>query len=510
MNAVPPSPGDRVSQALPRELDPRHVLPASRGTRRPGRAVPRPRASHRVAKVFAAAVSVVVFVASGVLWGTYRKFAGQVVRIAAVPSAGNHNGSAGFTGGMGQNILLVGNSSRAGLSPAQLKDVATQYDPSYASDTILVLHVPAGGQRASLISFPRDSYVSIPGFRTGKINAAYVDGACNNGCSGGPLTPAQHAAGAQELIKTISALTGLRIDHYVEVNLFGFYQITKVLGGVQVCLNHAVKDHYSGINLPAGRQMIEGTQALAFVRQRHGLPRGDLDRIVRQQVFLGAVIRKVLSVGTLLNPIKLDQLINAVSRSLIFDKTFDPLKFANQMRSLAAGNVAFRTVPVKDPNAYISGIGDVVVLDKAALPAFINGVAQPATSPPHATMARHDVKVQVLNGWSIPGLAGQMQAALAHLGFAAIGAGNADRSTYQRTLIRYNPTQAGAARTLATVIPTATLSPDTALGGTLQLVLGANLTATPNANPVKPPSPQPRPRPAPAKGRTAVDTGCIN
>ena len=143
--------------------------------------------------------------------------------------------------------------------------------------------------------------MDIPGNGKGKINAAYPDGyiaAKNRGAS----ELAAQSAGLIMTIRTINALTGLHIDHYMQVDLLGFYRISNAIGGVTVCLNKAQNPNtdsdafgkgYSGINLPAGVSVIKGTQALAFVRQRHGLPNGDLDRIRRQQYFLSAAFHKV-------------------------------------------------------------------------------------------------------------------------------------------------------------------------------------------------------------------------
>ncbi len=214
--------------------------------------------------------------------------------------------------------------------------------------------------------------MDIPGYGQHKLNAAYINGATDGG-----ETEADPDQGRQLLVQTISELSGLHIDHYVEVGLLGFYRITKAMGGVEVCLNRAQKEPDSGIDLPAGRWVIEGKQALAFVRQRKGLPRGDLDRIVRQQYFLGATFRKVTSLGVLTNPIKLKRLLDAVGSSMRMDDDLDPLQLARQVRGLAAGNVEFKTIPTTG-----TGFRDgqsVVLLDEAKLPGLL----------PHASPTRH-------------------------------------------------------------------------------------------------------------------------
>ena len=161
----------------------------------------------------------------------------------------------------------------------------------------------------------------------GKINSVYGGGYTAAKSHGADETGSESAC-IRLLIRTISGLTGLHIDHYVQVNLLGFYRISNAVGGVDVCLLHAQNPStdsdrfgrgYSGINLAAGHSVIKGSQALAFVRQRHGLPGGDLDRIKRQQYFLSAAFSKVLSGGVLLNPFKLHSLLRAVSSSVPTD-----------------------------------------------------------------------------------------------------------------------------------------------------------------------------------------------
>ena len=239
---------------------------------------------------------------------------------------------------------------------------------------MMLVHVPADGRKATAISFPRDSYVEIPGFGRHKLNSAYINGATDGG-----KTKADPDKGRQLLVQTISELSGLHIDHYVEVDLLGFYRITKAVGGVEVCLNKAQKEPDSGIDLPAGKSVIEGKQALAFVRQRKELPRGDLDRIVRQQYFLGATFRKVTSLGVLTNPIKLKRLLDAVGSSLRMDDELDPLQLARQVRGLAAGNVEFKTIPTAG-TATRDG-QSVVLLDEDKLPAFFDVGRRPAGRP---------------------------------------------------------------------------------------------------------------------------------
>jgi anionic cell wall polymer biosynthesis LytR-Cps2A-Psr (LCP) family protein len=200
---------------------------------------------------------------------------------------------------------------------------------------------------------------------------------------------------------SLTHVAGLRIS------LLGFYQVAQVLGPVQVCLNEAVDDPYSGTDLPAGVSTLDAKQALSFVRQRHGLPRGDLDREVRQQYFLAAELRKVTSSGVLLNPGKLHALLQAAGSAVQTDPDLDLLSYTSQFASLGAGDVRFTTIPVLGTPTITDGDGNpvsVVEVDTTALPAFIAGiVGEPSaySSAPAATPS--SVRVSVVNGTGTTG-----------------------------------------------------------------------------------------------------------
>lgn len=479
--------------------------PGPGGPGGPGRPGGRRTSRQRVAlfaKIVAGIVSVAVLVSSGFLYFLYRDFNGKVSRVNAIGKS-----TVADVDGQDENILLVGSDDRSTATPAELKALGTQNDPAKNTDTMILVHVPADGRKATAVSFPRDSYVNIPGFGKGKLNAAYADGTYG---SGGKADPDR---GRRLLVQTISELSGIRIDHYVEVDLLGFYRITKAIGGVEVCLNKPAKDSFSGINLPAGKQTIEGTQALAFVRQRHGLPNGDLDRIARQQYFLSAVFRKMKSAGVIGNPLKLKRLLDAIGTSLKMDSGLDPLQLARQVRGLVGGNIQFKTVPNKG-SANVDG-KSVVLLDTAALPAFFTSVignSGGSKAAPVKTVPRGQVSVQVFNGSGRKGLATLTATQLRSAGFTVTSTGNADRNTYQQTEIRYAASNLAQANTLAAAIPGAQLREQASANG-VQLVLGADFAgvrsttaAASSTTASKPPSTGSANAPA----RSAADIGCIN
>jgi LCP family protein required for cell wall assembly len=306
-----------------------------------------------------------------------------------------------------QNILLLGVDSRTDpqgnpLPPGLLDALHAggSTDGGDTADSIIVVHVPAGGGRATAISIPRDSFVQLAdGYGQHKINSAYsravadttnslTSGAASSGAPTSPFAPeaapgalpndpavrrAALAAGARTTVDTVQALTGLTITHFASVNLAGFADVSQAIGGVPVCLRAPVDDSYSGLRLPAGPQLVSGTEALAFVRQRHGLPNGDLDRVARQQVFLAGATSKLLSAGTLTNPFALDRLTGVMARSVTLDSGWNVLSFATQMQGLSAGSVTFRTIPTGTMELSTPEDGQAVKVDPAQVRFFVTG-----------------------------------------------------------------------------------------------------------------------------------------
>ncbi len=194
-----------------------------------------------------------------------------------------------------------------------------------------------------------------------------------------------------------------------------------------MCLNAAVDEPLSGAKFPAGEQTLSGPNALSFVRQRHNLPRGDLDRIVRQQVFMASLVREVLSAKTLTSPGKLNQLSAAVKRSVVLDSDWDIIEFATQLQDLAGGKVRFETIPVVDINGMTDYGESIVQVDPRRFASTWQSLAgeEPAeddttTSTTPTTMPDIDVSsvtVDVANDSSISGLASTVAATLEDEGF---------------------------------------------------------------------------------------------
>jgi LCP family protein required for cell wall assembly len=447
--------------------------------------------------------SLLVLVGSGWAWATYRNFNADITRVNAISAKGR--AANGGIDGRDQNLLLVGNDDRDTATDAELAQLGTHRDGgSYNTDTMMLLHLPANGSRATAISFPRDSYVSIPGHGKNKLNAAYPIGV--------RAAHGDKAAGARLLVQTIENLTGLSIDHFVQVDLLGFYRISNAIGGVDVCLNAAQKEVKSGIDLKAGHQTIKGRQALAFVRQRYGLKNGDLDRIKRQQYFLSAVFRKMSSAGVLLNPIKLQNLLKAVSSSLQMDDTLEPLKLAQQMQNLQAGNFTFTTIPTQGyADVEIDGqIQNTVVVNAAEMPRFVDRLIGSSSSALQQAKpaAPGTVTVQVINDTNTNGLETTNAKALQAAGFKTqIPPATSD--VVAKTMIRYAPGQEAAAKAVQAQVPGAVMERTTEVS-TVTLVLGENRVQVKSLMP-KPSSSSAKPNPSSTPAvTTAADAGCIN
>jgi LCP family protein required for cell wall assembly len=349
-------------------------------------------------RVLVALASVGALIATGVAWGVQQHVTTTIVTSDAVTPHPVLIGQA-FT------ALLVGLDARTDangnpLPPALLDAIHAGPDEGQLhTDTIILLHVPAlPGEPAVAVSIPRDSYVQLAdGSGKHKINSAYNRGIVAaekeltaQNLPGPELDKRGREAGRAALIATVESLTGTSIDHYAEINLAGFVELTDALGGVPVCLNKPVHDTYSGIDLPAGYQTVSGPVALAFVRQRHGLDGGDLDRIARQQAFIAGLTQRLQSEGALTDPATLSRLLDVVTRHVVIDKGWDVQQAAAQVGRVAGADLRFHTIPTGRPDLETPGDGLAVQIDPAAVRAFVSeqfSATTPASSTPTAATA---------------------------------------------------------------------------------------------------------------------------
>lgn len=417
-------------------------------------------------------LSVIVLSVSGIGYATIGRLGGELSSVSNLKLGGGGGFKDNNAADGAVDILLVGSDSRSDahgnrLSDEELEQLHAGVDEGEENtDTIMVIRVPNDGSRASAVSIPRDTYISNDEHGNMKINGVY---AAHKGTTIARLQaendeaeaagePAPHEAkvieqqgveaGRAALLEEVRDLTGIEIDHYAEVGLLGFVLLTEAVGGVDVCLNAPVDDEMSGAKFPAGEQTLHGADALAFVRQRYGLPRGDLDRITRQQAFMASLVNKLLDAGTLTNPSKLSRISHAVERSVVIDENWDVMSFVTQLANLAGGNVTFNTIPVTS----VDGTGDygesIITVDVAEVHKFMDDLARSQEETPAegsnsadnadgadgadgAPTARIDgVEVHVLNAGSISGLASGVGSFLDKEGYTVARTANAQPGIY--------------------------------------------------------------------------------
>ncbi|GGU01257.1 LCP family protein [Actinomadura citrea] len=299
-------------------------------------------------------VALVVAGLGGLAWQRQSSYNGNIDRLKGVMPDDSPNRPGANVEGT-ENWLLVGSDSRADATTGEGNQV---WRPGQQrTDTIMLLHLPADRKKAYIVSFPRDSWVEIPGYGQQKINAAFSFG------------------GPKLLIETLESLTGIRIDHYGAIDFEGFKSMTDALGGVTVNIKQGVYDPARKKRWEAGRQKLNGEDALLFVRQRYNLPNGDFDRIKRQQAFLGALAKQAADRGTLTNPLKLDRFLSALTKSISVDEGVsagDLRSLALSMRSVRASDVMFMTLPHKGTG--MRKRQSVVFLDGAKAKALFEAV----------------------------------------------------------------------------------------------------------------------------------------
>ncbi|MBJ8347323.1 LCP family protein [Antrihabitans sp. YC2-6] len=385
------------------------------------------------------------------------------------------------------DILMVGTDSRTDahgnpLSQQELDSLRAGEETASNTDTIVLIRVPNDGTSATAISIPRDSYVEIPGLGYRKINAAYGETKetkrlelVNAGETDEDADAESTKAGRQALIKTVADLTGVTVDHYAEVGLLGFVLLTDAVGGVDVCLNDSVDEPLSGANFPAGRQTLHGSDALSFVRQRHDLDRGDLDRIVRQQVFMASLVSKVLSAQTLSSPTKLQELSNAVSRSVVLDSDWDILGFAEQLQDLSGGQVKFETIPVVDLNGTTDAGESVVRVDPSSVADYVEKLAGEGSDSGDTGVNPSTITVDVVNDSGIDGLAGRVSDELASAGYKKGTIGNNSGTSVDESRVLAKSSDDEGAQAVAEALGGLTVEADSSLSaGKVKVVLAAD------------------------------------
>ena len=515
----PPRARSRAQLPLPARLNPR-----GRSRHRPDApATPGRSGLLRYARALswvAVTCAAFVLIGSGGLWAYVGYLNGRIHRIGVfcLHSCGY---ARPLEAGSTENFLLVGSDTRSGSnSTGSLSGLAEgqagQGGTFGLSDTTMLVHLSADRSKVIVLSFPRDMLVSLPSHKDAAGNAVPAQAAKFNA--------AYSVGGPALLVQQVEQLSGLRVDHFVAIDFAGFVNIVNALGGINVCIA-AVPGITTNLRDPGapsegtlgsgfvghvGVNHLGGLMALAYVRQRHGLPNGDLDRIHRQQRFLSAVFRKTQSAGTLLNPLKLNHVASSAAADITTDKGTslnDLITLLNKLRGLDSGNIEFFTVPTTGgPEQYVPFYGApqsvLNIVPGAAHTLFqqIHDDQDPAHPPvpaASATSARHpsraptsaspappvtippnQVRLAVENGTTTTGKGARAADALRQLGFAISSVTTAS-SSGEPTTIRYGSNRADSAATVAAAVPGAQLIADPTLDrDTLILTVGTNYQGT--------------------------------
>ncbi|MGA4841501.1 LCP family protein [Streptomyces sp. G45] len=424
------------------------------------------------------AVSVTVLAAAGVGHGVVSSLDTGIRRVDAFKDMKNRPEP-----GHGMNVLLVGTDGRDKITPELKRKYRLGGAPCHCTDTIMIVHISADRNRASVVSLPRDSYAELPEHidqNSGKhhrphpvrLNAAYAEGGPN-------LT-----------VRTVEHMTKVKIDHYVEVDFTSFMKTVDVLGGVEICTDQPLKDSYTGLDLPAGTHELNGGEALQYVRSRHIDGAADLGRMRRQQRFLAALIAKATSSGVLLNPVKFSGVTKSLLGSVRADKGFgtsDMLALGRAMRNFSPSSSEFTTVPLGTMGHMVPGIGSTLKWDEDKAGKLFKALREDKPLAPYRArstsalvpVAPQQIRVQVDNGTTTPGLGERVDAALRSTGFRTTRAPGTvpvprGGAPLARTVVAYDPRWDRSAKSLATALPGCAMRKVAGQGATLRVIAGAD------------------------------------
>lgn len=424
-NDSPHEPSAPAASPTPPDSDGAEQLPEARKRRWPV-----------VLGVFA--IVMVVLVAGGIAGGLWslNKFSGNIstVKVDTAPAPESNEAV---------NILLMGTDSRVGKGNTGYGLDAGR--GGERSDTTILLHIPADRSRALAVSIPRDTWVEQPDCATdGQIG---IFDKFNNAFDKG---------GASCTTELVQEMTGVPIHHVAVVDFGGFKRVVDALGGVEVCVNQAIHDTDSQLDLPAGTSLIDGEQALAFVRARKTLGDGsDIGRIQRQQAFLSAAIRQATDAGLLLNPVKLYQVLDTATRSLTVDEGLDELgemrTLLDSLRSVDPSDITFVTMPL------LGRMDANVDIDQPKAEEIWRAIRNSTPWPPPVsrgpdgqklTVPPDQIWVQVVNASGDPGMTDKAARQLRRVGFHVAGSSEAVKKR-AKTTVRYRLEAEDSARTLA-------------------------------------------------------------
>ncbi|HEU5476008.1 MAG TPA: LCP family protein [Actinophytocola sp.] len=446
------------------------------------------RRSALAGKIIAGGVAVLVLASTGVAWGFKAWVDSKQVQVdaldqnsAAIMDRAAQNGD--------ENFLLVGSDTREGAKAEDGVGDARAVEGARA-DTIMIAHVPANRKRVVVVSFPRDLEVTRPACEGWDAKTSKYTGEQFPAQRNVKINTAYAIGGPKCVTKMVQELSGIAINHFVGIDFNGFKGMVDAVQGVQVCVERPLKDAELGLIVkePGKEVTLSGDQALNFVRARkvQGDPTSDYGRIIRQQRFLSALLRKAMSNQVLLDPGKLTGFVDAFAKSTFGDNigSDQMILLGQSMQGLEAGRVTFITVPtVGEAN----GRGNEVLRDadkNALFEAIRQDTPLPGETPPKpdetATSAPppaqpidpKTIKMQVLNGGNATsGIARNTARKLQGFGFEVVSVDNA-LAQVKQTVVKYGKEKEAAARVVASAIPGAQMQEDPSVAGALMLIIG--------------------------------------
>ncbi len=449
-------------------------------------------------RLIASLASAFVMAITGLGWTAYHTALGKVIISHALPNAPTPPGA-------DQNILLMGLDSRLDQNgrplPQEMYEALHAGDETsggYNANVLIIVHISGGDGPVTAVSIPRDDYVGLPGCPgsvcTGKVKQAYglayqqslnSQAANSNGAGANDLAAREQTAreaGRKAEIDTVTDLSGITVDHFVEVTLGAFFQIAKVVEPITVCLNADTRDGYSGADFHQGVQRIDAAQAMAFVRQRRDENDGyftDFDRTRRQQAFLVSLVTAARRGGALSSLSGLRKLLQVARDNVAVDAGLDFGDLMARASQLMDKPMSLYTLPISGFSKDLNG-SDVNVVDVPTIRRIVNERfssdtpaaldAVPSTTQPPPALSE-PVVLDVINATSRDGLAAAIEDAFTDRGFTR-GSATTAAAPAADSVVEYGAGADEGARLLADQLHLPAIARDTVPPGTIRLTVG--------------------------------------
>ncbi|WNI17985.1 LCP family protein [Actinacidiphila sp. ITFR-21] len=461
-----------------------------RAAQRRGRRAKQDGRGRRVLRITLISACALALVVGGGGWLLYQHLNGNINSVSLTDGVGKDSAGKEKVDAFGRspiNILVMGSDGRTSAADCKLGGGCskTGVQTGQNADVEMVVHISADRSNATVMSIPRDTVTDVPACTDGKT------GASTPGYSG--MINSALAYGQACQVATVHKLTGIPIDHFIQVDFSGVVKMSDAVGGVPVCVDADVYDTYSHLKLSAGTHTLKGVAALEFLRSRHGFGDGsDLGRTYAQHTYLSSLIRKFKSAGTLANPAAVYKLADAATKALTVDTGLGSVTkligLAGDLDKVPAKRITFTTMQTaadpSDANRVLVGPGArtlfATIAGDQSLTTATGGksAAASATAAPTATpVPASQITVAVQNGTGVGGRAAAIATALTDRGFNPATSGGNAPAPAAATSLTYGPGEKGQAQTVARALglQAGALKQGTTAG--LVLVVGADWSA---------------------------------